>query len=60
MLRTERKKCTAETPSDGTPYDWCPPDAKQIDSYDSCEEGESYDKFKCPHCGITFKTYVSK
>jgi uncharacterized Zn-finger protein len=24
------------------------------------EEDTSYDEFKCPHCGIVFKEYISK
>jgi len=55
-----RKKCTKNNPSDGTQYKWYHPDAKCIDSYDAWEEGESYDKYKCPNCGVIFKQYVSK
>jgi len=55
-----REKCTKETPSDGTPYEWCHPDAVCIDSYDSWEEGESYDEYKCPHCEIKFREYIAK
>ena len=55
-----RKKCTKINPSDGTPYKWYHPDAKLIYSYDGWEEDTSYDEYKCPHCGITFKEYVGK
>lgn len=56
----DRKKCTKENPSDGTPYEWFHPDAKCIKSYDSWTEGESYDEYKCPHCRITFREWISK
>lgn len=57
---SEREKCTKENPSDGTAYKWYHPEANFINSYDSSEEGESYDEYKCPHCEITFKVYVLK
>lgn len=55
-----RKNCTKNNPSDGTPYKWYHPDAKCIYSYDGWEEDTSYDKYKCPHCGITFREYIGK
>ncbi len=55
-----RETCTSETPSDGTPYKWIHPDANCIDSFDAWESEESYDEYKCPHCGIEFKVYVDK
>lgn len=55
-----RKQCTVDNISDGTPYEWNHPDAVCIKSYDAWEEGESYDEFECPHCKIKFKTYISK
>ena len=55
-----RKQCTKDNPSDLTPYEWCHPDAVCIDSYDGWEEGTSYDKKQCPHCGVIFKEYATK
>ena len=55
-----RKKCTAENISTLEPYEWYHPDAKYIKSYDGWEEDTSYDEYKCPHCGIKFKKWVSK
>jgi hypothetical protein len=57
---SKRKRCTKKNPSDGKPYQWYHPDAKCIYSYDGWEEGTSYDEFKCPHCGIVFKEYITK
>jgi predicted RNA-binding Zn-ribbon protein involved in translation (DUF1610 family) len=56
----KREICTKENPSDKTPYKWIHPDAVCIDSYDAWEEGESWDKFECPHCGVVFKEYIGK
>ena len=53
----ERKACTKETPSDGTPYQWFHPDAVLISSHDYFNGG-SYDTYKCPWCGITFDVTV--
>jgi hypothetical protein len=55
-----REICTKENPGDKTPYKWEHPDAVCVDSYDAWEEGESWDKFKCPHCGVVFKEYIGK
>lgn len=59
MSGEKRQICEKDKPWDGVS---CAshPDAKCIDSYDSWEEGESYDKYKCPHCGVVFKEYTSK
>lgn len=59
-MNKERQICSNNNISDGAPYKWVHPDAKCIDSYDSWEEGESYDEYKCPHCNIVFKVYVTK
>lgn len=56
---SDRIKCTKDNPSDGTPYKWFHPDAVPVDSVDYfC--GESYDTYKCPHCGIEFTVEVSQ
>lgn len=55
----ERKKCTKQNLSDGTPYKWQHPDAKCIKSYDHWGE-DSYDVYKCPHCGITFEVTIGQ
>lgn len=55
-----RKNCTAENPSNHTPFEWYHPDAVCIYSYDGWEEGTSYDEMQCPHCGVKFKEYVAK
>lgn len=55
----DRKLCTEETPSDGTPYEWFHPDARVIESRDY-SDGESYDMYLCPHCGITFQVTIAQ
>lgn len=54
-----RKKCTKNNPSDGTPYKWYHPNAKLVDSCDDWNS-DSYDIYKCSHCGITFEVTVGK
>jgi|WetSurMetagenome_2_1015567.scaffolds.fasta_scaffold415385_3 hypothetical protein len=49
---SERKKCTKDNPSDGTPYEWYHPDAELISSHDY------YDVYLCPHCKIKFDVTV--
>jgi hypothetical protein len=57
-----RKECTRENPSDGTPYRWYHPDAVSTGrSYDAFRSDEdSWDEYKCPHCGIVFKETIPK
>jgi len=55
----ERQTCTKETPSDKKPYAWCHPDAKMVASNDY-SNGESYDTYECPWCGIRFSEEVAQ
>ena len=54
--------CTKENPYSGErdkaekPIRWVHPDAKiEYEHYGSFSEGGSYEKLRCPHCGIGFR-----
>jgi len=57
-----RKECTKENPSDGKPYEWFHPDAVSTrKSYDAFYDDEdSWDEYKCPYCGLVFKTTIPR
>lgn len=57
-----RKKCTKENPSDGTPYEWCHPDAVDTGrSHDAFySDDDSWDEKRCPHCDTVFKETIPR